>query len=66
MEETIPNGFIHGDIVSEQVWFTPSITIDCIPPYAKGQRDSCWVKYKIGNRPTTKEEWEELIGMSIL
>jgi hypothetical protein len=64
-KDTIPNGFIQDGIVSEQVWFTPDITINCYPPYTKGVRDHCWVKYELGCRPTTKEGWEQIIGMLI-
>jgi hypothetical protein len=52
-------------IVHESVSFVPDITIECTPPYIKGKADGCWVKYRKGNRPTDKEGWQSIIGMSI-
>jgi len=52
-------------IIRESVSFVPDITIDCNPPYTKGKRDSCWVKYRDGNRPKTKEDWQFIVGMSL-
>ena len=65
LKENIPNGYIENGIVSEQVWFIPDIPVGCYPPYIQGKKDSCWVRYRKGQRPTTKEGWEEIIGMSI-
>jgi hypothetical protein len=57
---------IHGTpLVNEQVYFIPDTNIKCNPPYVKGKEDTCWVKYRKGTRPTTKEGWEFILGMSL-
>jgi len=53
-------------IVSEHVSFVPAKNIAGQPPYVKGILDSCWVKYRKGERPTTKEGWENIIHMELL
>ena len=62
------NKFTSNGIVNESLSFIPDITIDCNPPYVKGQRDSCWVKYnpKIW-KPNfnSKSDCQKLLGMSI-
>jgi hypothetical protein len=52
-------------IVNELVWFVPDITIKCQPPYIKGKQDSTWVRYRKGNRPKNKEDWQNVLGMTI-
>ena len=52
-------------IVHQDVSFVPAVTINCNPPYIEGKRDSCYVKYRQGNKPKTKREWEALIGMAV-
>ena len=57
---------IHGNtLINEQVYFIPDVDINCLPAYKKGKEDTCWVKYLQGNRPTTKEGWENIVGMSL-
>lgn len=53
-------------LISERVSFIPAKTINCTPPYIKGKIDGCWVKYRKGERPKTKREWENAIGMELL
>lgn len=53
-------------LIAESILFIPAVTINCSPPYQKGVVDSCWVKYKQGERPTTKAGWENLIGMELI
>ena len=57
------NQFEHNGLTHSQVWFYPDVDIHCKPPYIKGQKDSCWVKYRYP--PVTREEWEKCLGMSI-
>jgi hypothetical protein len=52
-------------IVNERVSFIPNVTIECDPPYIKGAQDGCWISYPRGQRPTTKEGWQSILGMSI-
>lgn len=56
---------MHYGVVNEFVSFVPDISIDCKPPYVKGQADCAWVKYRVGNRPKNKLEWENRVGMSL-
>jgi hypothetical protein len=53
-------------IVNEHVSFVPAKNLECQPPYIKGVLDSCWVKYPKGERPTTKEGWQNIIHMELL
>jgi hypothetical protein len=53
-------------LVSEHVSFVPAKNISGDSPYVKGILDSCWVKYRKGERPTTKEGWENIIHMELL
>ena len=57
---------IRDTYVSELVHFVPAVTIDCNPPYIKGQQDSTWVNYPRCNRPKTQEDWETTVGMSLI
>jgi hypothetical protein len=52
-------------IVNELVSFIPDVTIECKPPYIKGEQDSTWVRYRKGNRPKNKEDWQNVLGMRI-
>jgi hypothetical protein len=55
---------IHGGrLYSERVSFIPDVTIECYPPYIEGKPDCAWVEYRY--RPTTKEGWEKMLGMSL-
>ena len=60
------NSFDSNGIINCMVVFVPAVTIGCNPPYTKGKSDSCWIKFRKENRPTTKEELEKCLGMSIL
>jgi hypothetical protein len=53
-------------LVSEHVAFVPAKNIEGQPPYIKGVLDSCWVKYRKGERPSTKEGWQNIIHMELL
>lgn len=55
------NGLIHCMVI-----FEPAVTIKCQPPYVKGQRDSCWIKYSPDRKPRSKKQLEQCLGMSIL
>jgi len=59
------NQFTHNGFINAMVSFIPDININCNPPYIKGKKDSCWIKYRPGNKPKTKSELEEMIGMKI-
>lgn len=61
-----PVGRENYTIVNELVSFVPAKNIECTPPYKKDILDSCWVKYRKGERPTTKQGWEDIIGMELL
>lgn len=56
---------ITENVVRELVFFIPGETIECTPPFIEGKSDSRWVTYKKGNRPKSKRQWEEIIGMKI-
>ena len=49
-------GFKSNGVIHEHVHFIPAVTINCRPPYVAGNVDSCWVTYRPGNRPKTKEQ----------
>lgn len=34
--------------------------------YIRGKTGSCWIKYPKGKAPKTKEEFERIVGMSVL
>lgn len=61
-----PAGRERYTLVNEHVSFVPAKNIECTPPYIKGIIDGCWVKYRKGERPTTKEGWENIVGMELL
>ncbi len=54
-----------GKLVRCQVWFVPNVTINCSPAFVRGKKDSRWIKYREKNKPKSKEELENCIGMSI-
>jgi len=60
------NTFKSNGIINSMVLFIPAITINCNPAYVKGLKDSCWIKYRAGQKPKTKQELEIKLGMSIL
>lgn len=59
--------FESNGIINAQAFFIPDVTIGCQPPYVKGKRDSCWVKYRKGKKPNefSKTDCEKAIGMSL-
>lgn len=59
------NEFEHNGLINCQVIFVPAKTIDCNPPYIKGERNSCWIKFRPEDPPKSKEELERCLGMSI-
>jgi hypothetical protein len=58
--------FQHNGIWNEQVFFTPNVTIKCVPPYVQGKPDTCWVTYSEGRRPALHYDWERRLGMSLI
>lgn len=60
------NEFESNGLINCMVVFVPAKTIKCNPPYLKGKKDSCWIKFKPGKAPKTKQELETCLGMSIL
>lgn len=55
----------NSDIWNEYISFVPDVTIECNPPYIKGQPDGCWIKYRTGKRPKTLQEFEQAVGMKL-
>lgn len=51
---------------TQQASFIPDITIECSPAYRQGVRDSVWVSWRDGKKPTTQQQLREAIGMPIL
>lgn len=60
------NEFTSDGIIHCSVSFIPAITLNCEPPFIKGKRDSCWIKFRPREAPKSKEELEDSLGMSIM
>ena len=57
------NSYESDGLTHCQVCFIPTKTLDCNPPFVKGEVSSCWIAFR--QRPANKEELEERLGMSI-
>lgn len=59
------NEYESNELIHCLVCFVPAVTIECAPAYNKGKSDSCWISYRKGHEPKSKEELERHLGMSI-
>lgn len=67
-EKYTKDGTVHANVS-----FIPIHTINCNPPYVKGVKDSCWVKYgknyRIKSFAEAKNDFKkasQLVGMSVM
>jgi hypothetical protein len=55
-------------LYTQRAGFVSGETIECNPPYIRGQLDSKWVRWSGGNKPNkySKEGCEAVMGMLLL
>ncbi len=60
------NEFESNGLINCIVSFVPAVTIECNPPYVRGVKTSTWIKFRPDHVPSSQEELETCLGMSIL